>query len=91
MSHRFAELTMAHRGEVNASVTTVIPLPPQEEKELKETLQLILGQGKTVKIYPSILGGLVFEFGQKVFDMSIRIRARRMERFLREPINLDGH
>ncbi|KAK6162964.1 hypothetical protein DH2020_002805 [Rehmannia glutinosa] len=95
MAQRFSELTMAHRGELKATVTSVIPLPPQEEKELKETLQDILGQGKKVKvdqkIDPSILGGLVVEFGQKVFDMSIRSRARQMERFLRQPINLDDH
>ncbi|XP_051126100.1 ATP synthase subunit O, mitochondrial [Andrographis paniculata] len=90
---RFSELTMAHRGEVQAIVTTVIPLPPAEEKELKETLQDILGQGKKVKleqkIDPSILGGLVVEFQQKVFDMSIRTRARQMERFLRKSIDSD--
>jgi len=40
------------------------------------------------QIDPSILGGLVVEFGQKVFDMSIKTRARQMERFLREPANL---
>ncbi|XP_010278998.1 PREDICTED: ATP synthase subunit O, mitochondrial-like [Nelumbo nucifera] len=94
IAKRFVELTMAHRKEVRAIVTTVIPLPPQEEKELKETLQDIIGQGKTVKleqkIDPSILGGLVVEFGQKVFDMSIKTRARQMERFLREPINFDS-
>lgn len=92
IAKRFAELTMAHRGELKAIVTTVIPLPPSEEKELKETLQEILGQGKKVKleqkIDPSILGGLVVEFGQKVFDMSIKTRAKQMERFLREPVNL---
>ncbi|PWA97368.1 hypothetical protein CTI12_AA009420 [Artemisia annua] len=70
------------------------PLPAEEEKELKETLQHILGKGKTVKleqkIDPSILGGLVVEFGQKVFDMSIKTRARQMERFLRDPINFDA-
>lgn len=92
IAKRFSELTMAHRGELKAIVTTVIPLPPQEEKELKETLSEILGQGKKVqleqKIDPSILGGLVVEFGQKVFDMSIKTRARQMERFLREPVNL---
>ncbi|CAA0816596.1 ATP synthase subunit O- mitochondrial [Striga hermonthica] len=92
---RFSELTMAHRGEVKATVTTVIPLPPEEEKELKETLQDILGQGTKVKVEqkidPSILGGLVVEFGQKVFDMSIKTRAAQMERFLRQSINLDGH
>ncbi|GFP84854.1 ATP synthase subunit o mitochondrial [Phtheirospermum japonicum] len=95
MAQRFSELTMAHRGEVKATVTTVIPLPAEEEKELKETLQHILGQGTKVmveqKIDPSILGGLVVEFGQKVFDMSIKTRAAQMERFLRQPINLDGH
>nr|KJB49138.1 hypothetical protein B456_008G105300 [Gossypium raimondii] len=86
IAKRFVELTMAHKGEVKASVTSVI-----EEKELKETLQEIIGQGKQVKleqkIDPSILGGLVVEFEQKVFDMSIKTRARQMERFLREPIN----
>lgn len=94
VSQRFSELTMAHRGEVQAVVTSVIPLPPEEEKELKLTLQEILGQGKKVKleqkIDPSILGGLVVEFDQKVFDMSIRTRARQMERFLRQSVNLDA-
>ncbi|KAK9110230.1 hypothetical protein Sjap_018290 [Stephania japonica] len=94
IAKRFAELSMAHKGEVKAIVTTVIPLPPQEEKELKETLQDIIGQGKKVKleqkIDPSILGGLVVEFSQKVFDMSIKTRARQMERFLRDPVNFDS-
>ncbi|KAK9051379.1 hypothetical protein SSX86_028006 [Deinandra increscens subsp. villosa] len=94
IAKRFSDLTMAHRGEVKAVVTSVIPLPAAEEKELKDTLQEILGKGKTVKleqkIDPSILGGLVVEFGQKVFDMSIKTRARQMERFLRDPINFDA-
>lgn len=93
IAKRFVELTMAHKGELKAIVTSVIPLPPEEEKELKETLQEIIGKGKKVKleqkIDPSILGGLVVEFGQKVFDMSIKTRARQMERFLREPVNFD--
>ncbi|KAJ8573563.1 hypothetical protein K7X08_010074 [Anisodus acutangulus] len=91
IAKRFAELTLAHKGELKATVTTVIPLPPDEEKELKETLQEVMGKGKKVnieqKIDPTILGGLVIEFGQKVFDMSIRTRARQMERLLKEPIN----
>ncbi|MQL79093.1 hypothetical protein Taro_011544 [Colocasia esculenta] len=90
----FVDLTMAHKGEVKVTVTTVIPLPAEEEKELKQTLQDIIGHGKTVnieqKVDPSILGGLVVEFGQKVFDMSIKTRAKQMERFLREPINFDS-
>lgn len=92
ISKRFVELTMAHKGEIKVLVTTVIPLPEAEEKELVQTLRDILGQ-KTViieqKIDPSILGGLVIEFGQKLLDMSIRTRAKQMERYLREPVNFD--
>ncbi|OMO69777.1 ATPase, F1 complex, OSCP/delta subunit [Corchorus capsularis] len=93
IAKKFVELTMAHKGIVKAIVTTVIPLSPEEEKELKETLQDTIGQGKQItleqKIDPSILGGLVVEFGQKVFDMSIKTRAKQMERLLREPANFD--
>ncbi len=95
IAKKFVELTMAHRGEVKAVVTAVIALPPEEEKELKETLQDIIGHGKKVKIEqkidPSILGGLVVEFNQKVFDMSIKTRAKQMERLLLDPINFDGN
>lgn len=44
-----------------------------------------------VQIDPSIMGGLIVEFSQKVFDMSIRTRAAQMERFLRQPMNLDAN
>ncbi|KAD5802859.1 hypothetical protein E3N88_14219 [Mikania micrantha] len=50
----------------------------------------ICDQAKFSEIDPSILGGLVVEFGQKVFDMSIKTRAKQMERFLRDPINFDS-
>lgn len=92
--NKFKQLTMADKGIIKAIVTTIMPLPPQEEKELKETLQDIIGQGKTVeveqKIDPSILGGIMIEFEQKLFDMSIRTRAKQMERFLREPVDFDA-
>lgn len=35
------------------------------------------------------MGGIVVEFNLKVFDMSIRTRALQMERFLREPVNIE--
>ncbi|KAL6125058.1 hypothetical protein ACLB2K_077566 [Fragaria x ananassa] len=94
ISKRFVELTMAHKGIVKVIVTSVIPLPAEEEKELKETLQELIGKGKTVKleqkIDTSIMGGLVVEFQQKVFDMSIKTRARQFERYLRDPVHWDN-
>ncbi|KAL0742074.1 hypothetical protein Bca4012_083587 [Brassica carinata] len=47
---KFMQLTTAHRGDVKVLVTTVMPLPPAEEKELKETLQEITGEGKKVNV-----------------------------------------
>ncbi|KAM3225619.1 hypothetical protein ACQJBY_058388 [Aegilops geniculata] len=92
IAERFVDLTMAHRGEVKVIVRTVVPLPDKEEKELKETLRDILGKDKTIlveqKIDQSIMGGLVIEFGQKVFDMSIKTRAKQMEAFLRQPFDI---
>lgn len=40
------------------------------------------------QIDPSILGGIMVEFNQKVLDMSIKTRAQQMERFLRDPVNI---
>ena len=42
----------------------------------------------SLQIDYSIMGGLVIEFGQKVFDMSIKTRAKQMEAFLRQPIEI---
>jgi len=72
IAERFVDLTMEHKGEMKVVVRTVISLTKEEEKELKETLQDILGENKTIlveqKIDYSIMGGLVIEFGQKVLD-----------------------
>lgn len=61
-------------------------LVTQWPNNLSREVNLIISN--SCQIDPSILGGLVVEFGQKVFDMSIKTRAKQMERFLREPINL---
>lgn len=91
IANAFTRLTLAHKGEVHAVVTTVIPLPAEEEKELKQVLGKILGAGKTVKfeekIDPSILGGLIIDFEDKRFDISIKTRVAKMERLLNEPVD----
>ncbi|MED6133776.1 hypothetical protein PIB30_031326 [Stylosanthes scabra] len=50
IAKRYRELAMAYKGEVKAIVTTVIPLPAEEEKALKETLQQMLGTGAKVHL-----------------------------------------
>jgi len=93
ISQRLLELTRAHKGEVIVTVTTVCPLPAEEDKLLKDTLKEVL-PGKTAiieqKIDPSILGGIIVEFDQKLLDASIKTKALEMEQFLREPGNFDA-
>lgn len=40
--------------------------------------------------YARLIPVFLVEFDQKMFDMSIKTRAREMERFLRDPINFDS-
>ncbi|WKA06085.1 hypothetical protein VitviT2T_024006 [Vitis vinifera] len=75
---------------LSITIFFALPLPPQEEKELKETLQDIIGHGKKVKLEQRLIPVFLVEFDQKMFDMSIKTRAREMERFLRDPINFDS-
>lgn len=94
IAKRFFELCMAHKGEIKIIVTSVIPLPESEEKELKKIFDEIFGQvdnNITIKVEqkidPSLLGGLVVEFGNFMMDLSIKTRAKQMENYLREPIH----
>eukprot|EP00252_Welwitschia_mirabilis_P013223 TRINITY_DN29156_c0_g1_i1.p1 TRINITY_DN29156_c0_g1~~TRINITY_DN29156_c0_g1_i1.p1 ORF type:complete len:256 (-),score=40.67 TRINITY_DN29156_c0_g1_i1:354-1121(-) len=88
----YIKLAKAHRGEVDVTVTTVIPLPKQEEKDLVEVLHNIAGTGKTVKIENKvdrrILGGLVIEFEDKIFDVSVKRSLDEMTRLLNAPLDL---
>ncbi|RVW69944.1 Protein BOLA4, chloroplastic/mitochondrial [Vitis vinifera] len=68
-----------------------MPAPsPQEEKELKETLQDIIGHGKKVKLEQRLIPVFLVEFDQKMFDMSIKTRAREMERVAVEKLSENG-
>ncbi|XP_034711601.1 ATP synthase subunit O, mitochondrial-like [Vitis riparia] len=85
-----SEFSRNHATASGAKERKIEPLPPQEEKELKETLQDIIGHGKKVKLEQRLIPVFLVEFDQKMFDMSIKTRAREMERFLRDPINFDS-
>ncbi|GJU21464.1 ATP synthase subunit O, mitochondrial [Tanacetum coccineum] len=75
---RFSDLTMAHRGEAKAVVTT--PLPDEEEKQMKDTLQEILGEGKKVKLEQKELRSM-FEkqAGVEKFDLIQSFHACKQE------------
>ncbi|XP_057871365.2 ATP synthase subunit O, mitochondrial isoform X2 [Cryptomeria japonica] len=47
---KFKRLTMAHFREVDVIVTTAIPLPEKEEKDLRNVVVNLIGEGVTVRL-----------------------------------------
>ena len=69
-----------HANRVRATVTSARPLDPALEKRLKNALEQ--QSGKTVilekKEDPSILGGVVTQLGDLVYDGSVRTQLAQM-------------
>ena len=91
VAEQYQELVYASRGEVLVTVTSAIPLSPAQENECKKVLtEKVLKKGEKlvldVKIDRKILGGLIFDIGEKHIDMSIEARIRKIENLLREAV-----
>src|SRR5262249_62147119 len=72
----------SRRGETTASVTSAMPLSPQQLQQLSDTLRSVLGGAKVsidARVEPEILGGLVVKVGSRLFDSSIRSKLQRLQ------------
>jgi len=70
------------RGETTASVTSAVPLTPQQIQQLTDALRSVLGGTKIsidAQVNPDILGGLVVKVGSRLFDSSIRSKLQRLQ------------
>jgi F-type H+-transporting ATPase subunit delta len=70
------------RGETSATVTSAVPLTPQQMQQLTDALRQVLGGGKVsleAHVNPDILGGLVVKVGSRLFDSSIRSKLQRLQ------------
>lgn len=63
-------------GKVRVSVRSAIPLGDAEQDQLRATLADALGKEPilNVKVDPELIGGLVVQVGDKVYDSSVRSR-----------------
>ena len=63
-------------GRIRVAVTTVEPLTPQLEGEIRAAFEKATGKAVILdsSIDPSLIGGLVARIGSKVYDASIRSR-----------------
>lgn len=69
------------RGETSATVTTAVPLTPEQLSQLTATLRGLVGAKVAIdaRVEPDILGGLVVKVGSRLFDSSIRSKLQRLQ------------
>jgi F-type H+-transporting ATPase subunit O len=76
----FGKLMSAHKGEVNAVITTAKPIDAAQRKELDAILQTLVKKGSKlnveVKTNADILGGMIVEVGDRYIDMSIASKVK---------------
>jgi F-type H+-transporting ATPase subunit delta len=72
----FDAMLEAKSGKVRAEVTTAAELPEAYFAELGRTLASVLGREVTIvkKVDPNLIGGVVTQVGDQVFDGSLRNR-----------------
>jgi F-type H+-transporting ATPase subunit delta len=74
------ELVDEHAGRVRATVTTARPLDPALEQRLKTALERTSGKVVLLekKEDPSILGGVVTQLGDVLYDGSVRTQLQQL-------------
>jgi F-type H+-transporting ATPase subunit delta len=86
LAQEFAKLYDDYRGQARGTVTTAMPLAPEERASIAADLQRITGKRILLeeRVDPAILGGVVARVGDTLIDGSVR---RRLH-LLREQIVL---
>jgi F-type H+-transporting ATPase subunit delta len=82
MASAFLAELATRRGETTATVTSAVPLSPQQLQQLGDALRGVLGGAKVsidARVEPEILGGLVVKVGSRLFDSSIRSKLQRLQ------------
>jgi len=88
----FEQLISASKHEITVTVISAKELDAKSSKQLQATLQksdLVEKGAKLIienKVDPSILGGLVIDFGDKSIDLSVSSKINQLNRLLTEAI-----
>jgi len=90
--NQFATLMKAHRGEVEAVITSAQPLDQKILQRLEAAISKsqYIGQGKKLKVSnkvdQDILGGLVVEIGDRTIDLSVSSKMAKLNKLLTEAL-----
>jgi F-type H+-transporting ATPase subunit delta len=76
MMKAFRALAARQRGEMQAEVTSAVPLGEAQIAELKSVLKAAVGKDVMLspRVDPAILGGLVVKLGSRMIDSSLRTK-----------------
>lgn len=82
----FKALGSRERGEVEAEVTSAIPLTNAQRESLADTLRQRLGKSAKLRVSvdPTLLGGLVIKIGSQMIDTSLRTKLKNLEIAMKE-------
>ncbi|XP_076819720.1 ATP synthase subunit O, mitochondrial-like [Clavelina lepadiformis] len=95
VSHIFARLMKAEKGEVPATVTTAQPLDTKQRKDVEAALAKFVNKNEKIelveKVDPTILGGMIVDIGDKYtdmkyIDMSTASKIKIYQDLLRQPV-----
>ncbi len=80
LATEFRRLDDERQGVTRASVTSTLPLEPDEVRALEERLASATDRrvALDLKVDPSLLGGLVVRLGDRLVDGSVRSRLERL-------------
>ncbi|KAF8976432.1 ATP synthase F0 subcomplex subunit OSCP atp5 [Entomortierella lignicola] len=88
----YGSLMSSHRGEVQVTITSAKELDAKEVNKIKGFLSksALVSAKQTLivsnKVNPSILGGLVVEFGDKTIDLSVSSKINKLNQLIQETI-----
>ncbi|KAH8832719.1 OSCP, subunit 5 of the stator stalk of mitochondrial F1F0 ATP synthase [Flagelloscypha sp. PMI_526] len=89
----FNELFAEYKGELNVVVTSATPLTKEILSRLETSLKQSQAASKskvlkvTNKVNPTILGGLVVDFGDKSIDLSVQSRVNKLNQVLQRVLS----
>lgn len=80
VSEDYNRLLNAHRGVVEATVTSAVPLTADETAEIRSRVEAMAGSAVELRteVNPDLLGGLTIQVRDRLLDASIRGRLERL-------------
>jgi len=86
MIRGYRELVALHKGEATAEVTVAEALNDKHLEALRTALKSVSGKDidLSVKVDPSIIGGLVVKLGSRMVDTSLRTKLNAIKHAMKE-------